>query len=456
MQIILFYIAVNILLQSVFCEQMPRIPEKDVEVEEWVILNEGQPVPEGMHVKIDLETGIKMFRHITDDSESEDKKIAPIQTKMHTNDQMLYDHIASLDDGPETNLSPTEAMLEALKRLPESEQSRLGVSSLLTDTPEAEQKIREIWKERQAEILQIAEQMLKPAEVLNDLISCLKSPTITPENEIIQCLEDLEEHLSDIDMARDFHTLEGFPYLWGLIQNLSISDEIRSLSLLVVGTAVKNTEEMQVYVLEKQQNGETGLAILMSLLISNQTTDKVRARALYALGSCLRGNEVVQSQFVSLGGPKKMIDFFSNEKVIERKVLLKLISLINDLLSESFAFEKSDSPDIFTFNSPPPILEIKSSIFDESDWCKVIINGIQIPGRPAFEEALNALMLMTSNNLCVNELQQNLKIVQEKVTLFHQSLLETLQEEDEFVTEDEKILLEKIIGFQSILTPLNS
>eukprot|EP00956_Cyclotella_meneghiniana_P028533 scaffold66649_cov36-Cyclotella_meneghiniana.AAC.2 len=112
--------------------------------------------------------------------------------------------------------------------------------------------------------------------------------TTTTANDVISCLKDLEYQLSDIDHARDFHTLGGWPYLVALLyepihkiddngcqkdnndeRRSTIMDEddgsillahttlmyeIQSLTAMTIGTAVGNLGEFHGWALEDVSN----------------------------------------------------------------------------------------------------------------------------------------------------------------------------------------------------------
>ena len=67
---------------------------------------------------------------------------------------------------------------------------------------------------------------------------------------MLDALDGLEDHLSDMDMARDFHdALGGWPSLTNLLLPTQ-SLKVRAAAALVMGTAVKNQDEFQGWILE--------------------------------------------------------------------------------------------------------------------------------------------------------------------------------------------------------------
>jgi len=182
-------------------------------------------------------------------------------------------------------------------------------------------------------------------------------------NNIIEALRDLEFQLSDVDMARDFHTLGGWPYLIALLDDTlhahnddddvndeirALVDEIRALAATTIGTAVSNLGEFRHWALEdvsstvnemrtSSNNSDknekmTALSLLTRVFQEelDQRTEamaggtmavegpshtvamaKSRAtfklRAIYGLGSLLRGNPTAQQQFILNNGPDVLV-----------------------------------------------------------------------------------------------------------------------------------------------------
>mmetsp|Transcript_32141 Transcript_32141/g.68417 ORF Transcript_32141/g.68417 Transcript_32141/m.68417 type:complete len:671 (-) Transcript_32141:100-2112(-) len=227
-----------------------------------------------------------------------------------------------------------------------------------------ERRMERIWKERQEELARLQQEnvadlpsMLKGRigtiqEHLEDVEGSLeriserrRSQTEEDDddnavNDVIDALRDLEFQLGDVDMARDFHTLGGWPHLVSLLdlrvhgddaaddeEISTIADEVRALAAMTVGTAVGNLGEFRPWALEETSPaGDSALSLLVesfeeeleqrslqmaggSMAVLPKSSDaryKARAmyklRAVYALGSLLRGNPAAQRAFVSRGG----------------------------------------------------------------------------------------------------------------------------------------------------------
>eukprot|EP00984_Skeletonema_dohrnii_P030190 scaffold21476_cov88-Skeletonema_dohrnii-CCMP3373.AAC.1 len=180
-------------------------------------------------------------------------------------------------------------------------------------------------------------------------------------NNIIEALRDLEFQLSDVDMARDFHTLGGWPYLIALLDDTlhgghddddndeiqALVDEIRALAATTIGTAVSNLGEFRHWALEdvsstvnemrmntnSDKNEKMTALSLLTRVFQDELDQRTEAmaggtmavegpshtvamaksratfklRAIYGLGSLLRGNPTAQQQFILNNGPDVLV-----------------------------------------------------------------------------------------------------------------------------------------------------
>lgn len=168
--------------------------------------------------------------------------------------------IADLDDHPieDNDAARADRMLAALESIPEGERQGMNLDvEALRLKPLAERlaELQELWEVRQQELREAYDAMPKVNELLMARIDILNSDDST-DGALTGALTDLEDLLSDIDMARDFHTIGGFPTLASMLR-CSRPEGIRELAAWAVGTAVKNEPEHQLWVLEVSTNTES-------------------------------------------------------------------------------------------------------------------------------------------------------------------------------------------------------
>lgn len=170
--------------------------------------------------------------------------------------------IADLDDHrmEDNDAARADRMLAALESIPEDERQGLGLDvDGLRSMPLAErlEKLEELWTVRQQELREAYDAMPKVDELLIKRIEVLQDASTT-EDAAIVALADLEDLLSDIDMARDFHTIGGFPTLASMLRDPQ-PGTVREMAAWVIGTAVKNEPGHQLWVLEVRQRTNVGV-----------------------------------------------------------------------------------------------------------------------------------------------------------------------------------------------------
>ena len=271
---------------------------KEIEVtDEWQKVEGNDTIPAGVHVRMDMTTGEKWVKNMSEEDEEEGEK-AFKNVHINTDEKSKSSLSVAVVDGngdvtvEEDEDKPFQAsepdydfemMHRTLSKLPPEEIVAMGG---LPDIPDSENpgraefevRMLEIWKKRQAELLDLEmnfPEILKARiagikEYLENTEAGLKEVDLEEDvdedvvTDIVSLLKDLEFQLSDIDMARDFHTMNGWPLLVQLLSvdthipaNKTIEDlshitqtkirTVQSYAAWAIGTAVKNTEEFYPY-----------------------------------------------------------------------------------------------------------------------------------------------------------------------------------------------------------------
>jgi len=395
-----------------------------VEIEatdEWQLVKEGDTVPAGLHIKMDLTTGEKWAKKVAPEGEkSDDEKnyvmvddegSVVVASEEETtalsithpegeDDPNISSNNTSEEHTPGTNYN-YEAMYRTLSKLPEEELIRMGGLPTLPEDPNMspeeklafEKSMEDIWAKRQAELEEMNKNIADLPSIIQDHIDVLMTfrrqttETGVSEEETVDVedmlfvLEQLEDILSDIDHARDFHTLGGWPVLVSFLSpsvNLEEDgDSIRIATAWAIGTAVKNHAEFSSWAMEpissvvveeeacreenegddscaaKSQSPRTVVSLLLDIFREedNLTTDDgsslviqsssaaLKRKALYAIGSLLRGNPSAQSHFIdvsTLDGPMVLGNaLLTTLDSSDFKLASKLLSLANDLIVEA-------------------------------------------------------------------------------------------------------------------------
>jgi hypothetical protein len=354
--------------------------------------------------------------------------------------------------------------------------------------------MEELWTLRQEELRKFQEENIADvAMLLKERIEVLKRYVDDPAREreralekrrrddnedeaataddITGCLKDLEYQLSDVDMARDFHTLGGWPYLVSLLheavhescrvkeEERALVYEIQSLAAMTVGTAVSNLEEFRYWALEdvsavmrkildnkepkeiKKEcleddspdfNGhESALHLLTQSFemelhrrsSATSQTDSIRTqgavkdsfrtsklRAVYALGSLLRGNAAAQHQFVMRQGPDALVRYalgvlssVNAEDVTKSdyKLASRVLALGEDVVMDVILHEQDYASKTESDASKEQMMTPNQMVaaFTTEPWCDLSLRMLSPPiqlvgesqGRSMKERALSAV-----------------------------------------------------------------
>lgn len=368
------------------------VSAKEIEAtNEWQLLGENDTIPAGMHVRMDMTTGEKWVK-LPDDDDGD----GPTTTSMAAAIVSTDGSVDMDNDGNHDMHRPKydfEMMHRTLSKLPPEEMERYGGLPELPDSnPKRtvltsqerqafEKRMAKIWDQRQAELKELQAMLMDLPEVLKERIrgiqQYLKDPLeelrkVNLEKEqdgegqgmvtdIISLLTDLEFQLTDVDNARDFHTLGGWELVVALlsedmhVQNKTISKlsratetkvrAVQSHAAWTIGTAVKNTGEFYPYAVEAVKVGTkmtTALDMLLDVFCKNYKDEQwwpirtLLAKSIYAIGSLLRGNRLAQAHLIQNDGAAKLCDKL-RQLVMDRlssdvKLIQRLLSLASDLI----------------------------------------------------------------------------------------------------------------------------
>lgn len=248
-----------------------------------------------------------------------------------------------------------DGIKSAFMKLPSEELARLGVDmnqDYVAGTKFATQ-LENAWSRRQAELKDLMEKQLDSAEYMKNISETLQDLQVSDE-EILLNLKELEQLLSDIDNARDFHTIGGWPILTSLLPGLTTRPKnIQSEAIHCIGTAVKNDYDFQLWVLENAGGNMEGQPVMhwllsaLNLHMENELSakltddqlrhevDELQRRALYAISSATRGNLDVQAYMLqSAQNLNEKLKAFVKDNFFSIALRRKAWHLVADLLDE--------------------------------------------------------------------------------------------------------------------------
>jgi len=291
-----------------------HIDDEDLEVfqptADWQTIQPGQGIPPGLHVRMNLQTGLKEAKLMDGD----DGK------KYHSNKDSKQKFITI-----DKNVISKQHLKEALKDFrdkfhnesPDGENSGQLQSQL--DGSKNFRSIEEIRKELEGVDLFVK----KDIEIITAHVEMLNSTDATlAEKE--HALDELEYYVHQIDNARDLDSIGGLFLVIKLMN--STEPSLASRAAYVLGSATQSNPKVQQAALKLR-----ALPLLLRLLSKHEPM-AVRKKAMYALSSLIRLFPVGQRDFLKLNGLEIFKKLF--EEPGSGPLVIKAITLMTDILTE--------------------------------------------------------------------------------------------------------------------------
>lgn len=133
-------------------------------------------------------------------------------------------------------------------------------------------------------------------EILARCLTCLDNESID-EDELFTDLEELRDIIEQLDMSAAFARRGGLQVLLGLVRLASLSDQVRGVAAMTIGTMTQNHTEVQHAALT------LGLVpLLLETLQSASISPKLASQVLFGLSSVVRGLAEAEEAFLTQGG----------------------------------------------------------------------------------------------------------------------------------------------------------
>ncbi|CAF1186659.1 unnamed protein product [Rotaria sordida] len=300
----LFFIYFLILNLSTVAQQSENSEntEEFVPTNEWQIVKEGQKIPPGLHIRLNLETGLREAKLIdNNEQQSSSNSIIPVPTE--TTQEEISRH----------SLEQAFANLDL---------SKDDVKTDKTHEEEIRKQFRS-YEELKKDFESINMKIQTDQEILINLIDQLNKTDNNDNRKTI--LTDLEYYLHQYDNAILFSDLNGLDLLIDLLNSTNTNAEIRSLVNLVLGAAFQGNPKVQLKALQR------GYIQYFLHLLNTETDDNIILRLLFTLSTLLRSFPQAQKNFLKHGGAELMVKILNQTN---NKIVVRALTLMNDLIIE--------------------------------------------------------------------------------------------------------------------------
>lgn len=271
---------------------------------EWQTVREGQKIPTGLHVRLNLETGLREAKLLDKDEQiSSTNEIISVPSESSTSSQ---------EELSRQNLEKAFANLDLTKDDVQTDQIH---------TDEIRRKYRS-YDELKKDFQSLDMKIQTDQEIIADLTEQLNK---TDDNEHrTTILTDLEFYLHQYDNAILFSDMNGLDLLINLLNSTATNSDIRLLTCLALGAAFQGNPKVQLKALN------LGLIQYFLRLLDHESDKIFLHRLLYTLSTLLRNFPQAQRNFLEHGGAELMVKLLDTNQKIANRVL----TLINDLIVE--------------------------------------------------------------------------------------------------------------------------
>lgn len=321
----------------------PTVKETFVPTHEWQEIREGQGIPAGLHVRIDMQTGKKEAKLMekTDTSDSDSKEV--------DEEKRIKFKLADDIQDPSNN---HEALKKALKNIKED------FNPTKLDDGEIQTKFRSM-EEIKKDLGDIKLGVKTDIELIKGLFSQFFSSK--DEEEMSYILEDLEYYVHQYDNAIDFVSLDGLSKI--VLPSLnSTSKTVRKMASYLVGGAMQSNPTFQ------KASLEAGLIPILLRLSTLDPEPEVSTKSFYALSGLLRNYPDAQNAFLRQGGLDALSTIIGSTAREYQKLRIKILTLLDDLMVERAFKDKAQYSEI----------DLASRLRD-AGWCSILEQNLVMP-----------------------------------------------------------------------------
>ncbi|XP_057367633.1 nucleotide exchange factor SIL1-like [Daphnia carinata] len=280
--------------------------KKFIPTKEWQVVAEGQGIPPGLHVRIDMQTGVKEAKLLEEGNNGGSPNSALMNTVPSVEDKKE-------EVKPELDYSEIKEALKKIKSdAKETSEGNIG-------------KGFRTYEEIKEEMKKIEQSIKTEYEIVKELVAKYLSTKEDLERQVI--LSDLEFYVHQYDNAQDFVKMGGFSDVVLPALN-STNKDLRSSAAFLLGSACQSNPKAQIAAVER------GVLPQLIRLVSFDPNPDVRNRALYAISSIIRHFPLAQKDFINHGGMTAFADIFLAGSADSLKLQLKIVTLLGDIILE--------------------------------------------------------------------------------------------------------------------------
>ncbi|KAK1127571.1 hypothetical protein K0M31_004103 [Melipona bicolor] len=308
-----------------------------VPTREWQTVKKGTPIPGGLHVRHNFQTGITEAK-LMDNEDVEEKDSNENLNSSNTSSLTLHPEKAIFEnkDPVPTEKSdlfnhPIEELKARLKKIKQD-----GGENIPELDDEHTQQIKKKFRDYETlkkEFKALEINITTDAGLISSYFQkfqvhkngiTMGTLTTTDTEEVLDILYNLEYLLHHIDNAKVFADMQGMSKIISPCFN-GTNNEIKAEALRLLGAAVQSNPKVQLKALESDF-----VQKLLHILSTNNKV-KVKSRCLFALSALIRQFPAAQKVWIDHGG----VEIFGKILIDDPlPIQMKVMTLIDDLIIE--------------------------------------------------------------------------------------------------------------------------
>ncbi|XP_014185046.2 nucleotide exchange factor SIL1 isoform X2 [Haplochromis burtoni] len=370
---------------------------------------QGQAVPQGSHVRLNLQTGEREVR------------LGEEQLKYWTEEHREEEALRS-------SFNPDE-LKRAMKKIKED----WKLASKDTEQKDSVASKFRTMEELKKDMAQLDLLLETDVQIMRRLLEQFNSSNSTSEQRL-SILTELEYLVHQVDNAQTLCSMGGLQFL---LEGLNSSDfRLQESSAFVLGSALASNPAVQV---EAVENG--ALQTLLTTLATAQQL-RVQKKVLFAVASLLRHFPYAQRHFLTHGGLQVLSELFrtDNSGILRTRIVTMLYDMITE---KELIFQGGLDPVLDASHDERRRQYSKVSLQEElleKGWCILVPQLLESSENDYREKALQALLAMAP--VCLDQYRSDGSL---------QASLHSLKQEYQDMIQSEIILAEENSYFEEIV-----
>lgn len=335
---------------------------------EWQTVHKGQAIPPGLHVRLNLQTGLKEAKLMDGEGDGKD---GLSYWKKADKEGMVNKKGKSFT---------RNELKHAMKKFKEHKtfEEQEAKSDESHESHQPDKKSYKSYDELKEDFTKLNAAIQTEGEVVTELFDQLKENS--DKAALRKILAELEFSLHKIDNALLFMDLGGMSEFVKLLN--STDPDLRHDTAFVLGSAMQSNPKVQIKAME------AGILQRLITILSTDMSMIVRKKALYAVSALIRHFPYAQKRFLALGGLSVFSQLFTQPYT--EKMRIQVITLLTDLNREKrdswLNFQHGDTQQKEKLRQYNEIDILEMMV--ETGWCEKVTSLLELQDYDTQEKVL--------------------------------------------------------------------